>query len=454
MKKESLIEKLSNKFTKTFVVFAMIIFVFSCFALPISYTYCLTDEQIEFTYNGRIFSYDLSKNIKRSSQFDLNYEINKYNRFGSTEERKRLLKHMLDIGFDNEIALNYIFPNLNKTIEKIEKNVTIKERDASFKIDTNTNHVFFITPEIMGVKLDKNKLYQTLTGNYLKGETLKISVPTIKINPHTFREELERFTHLRADFSTDISRSSADRKHNVKNALNSLNKVEILPNQVFSFNKIVGRRTEENGYRTAKIIVNNEFVDGLGGGVCQVSTTLYNTALLAGLEIVEANKHSKQVSYVKYGFDAMVNFGSSDLKFRNNTGEKLTIITNYSSSKARIRIFGEDMKGVKYKLSNQVLNVVEPEIEDVYDDKNEYADKVQYEDESFILKKGSRGMEIKSFREKYVDGELVETEKLRTDKFTVQNGVRVFGTKKRLDLQFPRSGADAKSLENSNLALD
>lgn len=416
---------------KIFCVLSLFIFAFCLIFVPVGITFADTGEQIEFVYKDRIFHYELNQNIKKSSQFDLDYEINKYRRFGGVEERKSLLNHMLNVGFDREIALNYIFPNLNKTVDKIARNVNVKERDASIKIDTNTNHVFFISPEIVGVELDKDRLYSLLAQKYLAGQDLSLKVPTKTINPHTFKSELEKFTNLRADFSTDISRSSADRKHNVKNALNSLNKVEIYPNQVFSFNKTVGRRTEENGYRTAKIIVNNEFVDGLGGGVCQVSTTLYNTALLAGLEIVEANKHSKQVSYVKYGFDAMVNFGSSDLKFRNNTGEKLTIITNYSPNKIRIRIFGENMNGVKYNLVNQVLNVVEPEIEEVYDEKNEYSDKVQYEDESFLLKKGSRGMEVKSFREKYVNGELVQTEKLRTDKFSPQNGIRVFGTKKR-----------------------
>ena len=93
--------------------------------------------------------------------------------------------------------------------------------------------------------------------------------------------------------------------------------------------------------------------DGVGGGVCQVSSTLYNCALLSGLEIIEANKHSKQVSYVDYGFDAMVNFGSSDLKFKNNTNEKIIIVTNCSNSNLRIRIYGETLSNVKYKLKNE-----------------------------------------------------------------------------------------------------
>jgi len=256
-------------------------------------------------------------------------------------------------------------------------------------------------------------------------------VPTTRIEPEILAKDYAVFTNLRADFSTSISTSSLDRKHNIKNAMNALNKVEIYPNQVFSFNKIVGERTENNGYRNAKIIVNNEFVEGVGGGVCQVSSTLYNSALLAGLEVLEANKHSVQVGYVKFGFDAMVNFGSSDLKFRNNTSEKITIITSMNNEKIRIRIFGEDMKNVKYKLKNEILNVVEPIEEQIVDEKGEYVDKVIFNDESFILKKQIKGMDVKSYREKYIGDNLVSSELLRTDKFKVKNGVRVFGAKER-----------------------
>ena len=311
--------------------------------------------------------------------------------------------------------------------------MAVKPQDAQLHINSNSEKVFNITPEKVGFKLNKPKLYDEIIENFLKDKPMIFNLPIIELKPKIFKGDYEKFSHLRADFSTNISSSSADRKHNVKNALNSLNKVEIAPNQVFSFNKTVGRRTPENGYREAKIIVNNEFVDGLGGGVCQVSTTLYNSALLAGLEIVEANKHSKQVNYVKYGFDAMVNFGSSDLKFRNNTNEKITIITNYSNSQARIRIFGAKMNEV-YKLTNEIVSVTEPAEEVVVDTAQEYADKVLYDDESFYLKRGSKGMEIKSFRDKYINGEFVSRETLRFDKFKVQNAIKVYGAKKRENL--------------------
>ena len=410
------------------IVMLCVIFILS---FNIQKVFAMDYEQIDFYYDNKIFSYSLVNNIKTSSQFDVNFEINKYKRFSSKQERIKLLTKLIKAGIEQEVAINYLFPNLNKTITKIEKAINTKPQNAKLKIDSSSEKVFHITKEKEGKYVDKQKLYGEICNSYLNGKDLYFNVPICKVQPEIYSSQLKKFSHKRSDFSTDISSSSADRKHNVKNAIYALNKVEIMPNEVFSFNKKIGRRTQENGYRNAKIIVNNEFVDGVGGGVCQVSSTLYNSALLAGLEIVEANKHSKQVGYVKYGFDAMVNFGSSDLKFRNNTNQKLTIISNYETNKIRIRIYGEDLNNVEYKLKNEIIKVEQPLEEVVLDIEGKYQDKVMFEDESFQLKKPSRGMEIKSYREKYVNGLLVYKQLLRYDKFKVQNGVTVFGVKPR-----------------------
>lgn len=416
---------------KNFIILCLLCVIFLFSATTVGTVYAFQPEQIEFVYSGKIFNYSLEHNIKKSNIFNVNHEINKYNRFGSTDERIQLLTKMLKLGFNEDVSLDYLFPNLSNKIDSIAKNVYVAPKNSKLSIDSNSQKVFHITPEIIGTELDKPKLIKNIIHSYLNQKEMKFSLPIKHLNPTVLKKDFEKFTNLRADFSTNISNSNADRKHNIKNALQSLNKVEIAPNQIFSFNNTVGRRTAENGYRSAKIIINNEFVDGIGGGVCQVSSTLYNTALLAGLEIVEANKHSKQVGYVKQGFDAMVNFGSSDLKFKNNTGEKLTIITNYSSTSARIRIFGENMQGTHYKLTNEILNIVNPIEEIIVDENQKYKDKVMYCDEFFYLKTSGIGMEIKSYREKYVNNQLVLTELLRHDKFKVQNAIKIYGSAPR-----------------------
>lgn len=403
------------------------------FCLNIKGTFCFCDEKVVFNYHGKEFNYTLLDNVKTNNVFSCNAELKKFNRFGSKQERQKLLSKLLALGFDCEVCVNYLFPNINKTITRVEKAINTKAKDAKISIDYGSEKVFNIESESCGVNVDKFKLYNLICKQYLANKALVFNVPTIVLQPDVFKADLQKHCFLRGDFSTDISSSSADRKHNIKNAIHSLNGVEILPGQQFSFNGVVGRRSVENGYRQAKIIVNNEFVEGLGGGVCQVSSTLYNSALLAGLKIKEANKHSKPVAYIKRGFDAMVNFGSSDLKFYNNTNEKLTIVANFSTSRIRIRIFGESLHGYSYKLSNDVVNTTQPTEEIVYDFKQEYGEKVQFDDEWFYLKKASVGYEVKSYREIYKDGKLTSKELLRYDKFPVQNAVKVYGTKKRTE---------------------
>lgn len=425
---------------KKFVIFCLICVVFICLPHSKINVTATADEQLNFVYNNKVFCYQLTNNIKKSNIFEFDYAINKYNRFGNKTERQALLHNMLEIGFDKDIIIEYLFPNLKHKLNNIEKNIFESSQNATIKINSNKEKVFTVTNEQLGICVNTKKLYDDICIKYLHNEELTFNIPTSTILPQIYSKDLLVYTHLRADFSTDISSSSADRKHNIKNALTRLNKLEIAPNELFSFNKVIGKRTKENGYREAKIIINNEFVDGLGGGVCQVSSTLYNSALLAGLEIVEANKHSKQVGYVKYGFDAMVNFGSSDLKFRNNTNEKITIITNFSSNNLRIRIFGEDLNNVTYKLTNEIISTTNP-IEIIeYDNENKYLDKVTYDDEYFYLKKANKGMEVKSYREKYLNGNLQEKQLLRYDKFKVQNAIKIYGTKKRINLDTLNEG--------------
>ncbi len=195
---------------------------------------------------------------------------------------------------------------------------------------------------------------------------------------------------VRSDFSTDYSSSLAERKHNVELAIKKLNKTLVDVDKEFSFNKTVGERTEKNGFKNAKIIVNGEFVDGVGGGVCQVSTTLYNAVLLAGLKVTERHAHTLKVGYVSPSFDAMVNSGYADLKFVNNTKNPIIITAKADGDKISITIMGEKMKERVIRKSEILEEIDAPESEIVIDEKGEYPELM--EGESKIIKYGSKGL--------------------------------------------------------------
>ena len=202
------------------------------------------------------------------------------------------------------------------------------------------------------MKLNKAQLYNELIEQYKNDKIVNINIPATKTLPEITSSMLRENTYKRSEFTTEIFSSSANRKNNIRRAIKSINGVKLGKKEKFSFNKCVGKRTEQNGYTKAKIIVDGEFVEGVGGGVCQVSSTLYNAVLLAGLDVLQAQKHSQRVSYVKAGFDAMVNYGSSDLVFENNTDGDIYIIAKFNQSNITV-VYG----GVKGRKKNQVESI-------------------------------------------------------------------------------------------------
>ena len=151
-------------------------------------------------------------------------------------------------------------------------------------------------------------------------------------------EQLQPTVALIATFSTPYA-DSPNRVHNLRLACRSLNAVIVPAGAEFSFNRTVGARTEERGYRAAKIISDGAFVEGVGGGVCQVSTTLYNAAMLAGLRQVEVRPHSLAVSYVAPSRDAMVS-AWSDMRFANDRATPVYLYASAYQGKVIVRIFG------------------------------------------------------------------------------------------------------------------
>lgn len=227
---------------------------------------------------------------------------------------------------------------------------------------------------------------------------------------------------LRAEFYTEYSKSSPERKHNVMLAAKSLNNAFIDVNAELSFNDRVGARTEKRGYKNAKIIVNGNFVDGIGGGVCQVSTTLYNAALLAGLNVTEKHAHSLQVSYVEPSFDAMVS-GIADLKILNCTKEPVFIKTFADGERLTIKIYGEKPDAIVVRKSLIIKHIPTP-IQKIIDEKHEFSD-LNFGEEK-IISYGKQGLISEGYIIKIKNGNKIQT-KIRKDVYAPISKVVVVG---------------------------
>ncbi len=156
-----------------------------------------------------------------------------------------------------------------------------------------------------------------------EGESLKLVIRSIP--PYITAQQLRGLTAVWGSYATPLGAGNGGRVTNIRLSTRALNNYLLLPGETLSFNQVVGPPTAERGYRQAPIIIQGQVVPGYGGGICQTATTLYNTALAAGLEIVERHRHTMPVDYVPAGMDATISYNSLDLKFKNNTETPLII---------------------------------------------------------------------------------------------------------------------------------
>ena len=143
-----------------------------------------------------------------------------------------------------------------------------------------------------------------------------------------------------AKFSTKIYTKESERQNNIGITCKTLSSKKVEPGEIFSFCNTVGKATTAKGYKEADIYVNGKKEKGLGGGNCQVSTTLYNAVLkVPGLEVVERHQHSNHVPYIQDGKDAAVAYGSYDFKFKNNTGKTIKIVMENTTQNVTAKIY-------------------------------------------------------------------------------------------------------------------
>lgn len=171
---------------------------------------------------------------------------------------------------------------------------------------------------------NNNKQAQTNTSNY-QAQRSSTNTPSNRTNTNIESTVPKKETEI-ATFSTKIHNKDPKRQNNISITCNNLSSTEIKSGETFSFCDIVGKATVEKGYQEADIFVNGEKKQGLGGGNCQVSTTLYNAVLqVPELEVLERHQHSAHVPYIKDGQDAAVSYGAYDFKFKNNTANTIKI---------------------------------------------------------------------------------------------------------------------------------
>ena len=203
--------------------------------------------------------------------------------------------------------------------------------------------------------------------------------------------------------------SNKDRTTNLELAAEKINGTILSPGEEFSYNTTVGARTISNGYKEAKIYSNGKVVDGIGGGICQISSTLYNAAMFANLNITTRYNHQFLTSYVAPGRDATVVYGVKDLKFINNRSYPIKIEMKISNGIVYCSFYGikED---TEYDVSfdTQTVSVTEPEVKYEYDNSLSPA-------EQKIKQSGAQGMTVNVYKVTKLDGTIISKELISQD---------------------------------------
>ncbi|EKQ58148.1 MULTISPECIES: VanW family protein [unclassified Clostridium] len=304
-------------------------------------------------------------------QYDINGTVEHAYDFG---KENGLLKKYMNIKSDgskkNDIPLGFSYneEKLKAYEEKIKSDATQSAANATITIKGNN---FSITPEIEGQTvnletLDK-QLKESINGALNSEDKVEIEVETTK--PKITKEDLSKIKGLMGTFSTNYSTSAPGRCNNIEIATSVVNGTIVMPGEVFSFNDVVGPRTVERGYQEAGTYVGNKVEPGIGGGICQVSTTLYRAAMKANLRSLERTNHSMAVGYAQPGLDATVSYGYLDYKFKNTYDFPIYIQGITAGKVLSYNIYGDPsaLNGRTYDMVSEIIETIPPETKVVPD---------------------------------------------------------------------------------------
>lgn len=373
-------------------------------------------------------------------------------RVGSQQQRSEEAKKIKAQGQEYTVQVNLDSAALKIKLEEIASEIGTQGHNATvvfnpglvdFNIPKNIedlkptqeelDKMFSVTPETPGKTVDVDMMVQKVLDGLKDSSKLELELLVNDFVPQVTEAKLRESFHLLNAYRTQLSGTSTQaRNDNIALALSKFNGLTLLPGQVLSFNETTGERSEANGYQPAPTIGSSKaIVDDYGGGVCQASTTLYNTALMSGCEVLDRGHHSFPSAYAMKGFDAMVNWPSADLKIKNVSDSNMYIKAYVKKPYVYVMIFGKPLKdGTKITRESELLfQGPDPEVITNVDKKGEYAEFVKYqEDEPYVLVKGQPQMTYKAYLVYWdKNGNMIEKKELYEDTFKEIKRVEIIG---------------------------
>lgn len=378
--------------------------------------------------NGKDYVID-GKNLEFVGNFDGNLDrVLAYGHEGNIFEKQKVKSQIAKDGLDIYIPYEDMLGNLDDKVEEVLSQVEALPTSTFISFDPNSEQMFTLNEGGKGYVANRDELKKSIAQALATGQS-KVEIPLQEVLPKEDLSSLLNQISLRSKFSTNYAKSTQSRKSNIKRALSAFNGMIVEPGQRVSFNEVTGPRTASNGYKDGKVIIDGSYVSGMGGGVCQASTTLYNALLLGDITVTKSFHHSLPASYVPLSFDAMVSEGYADLEFVNNQDTPIYIKAYGTDEEAIVEIYGAPLEdGLEIKIRSELVKVLPHEGDTIIKDRlGEYSNKVLYEGEYYRLKYPHEGYETRGYLQYYRNGELVEEKEVRHDSYKPQKGVIVEG---------------------------
>ena len=301
--------------------------------------------------------------------------------------------------------------NIEKIYEEVHKDV----QDAYYTKDPFTIH-----PEVEGVDFNLEEAKAILQEDK---EEYVIQLTITKPKITTAQIGSEAFPDLLATYTTRYDASDTNRTTNLRIACQKINDKVVLPGETFSYNKTLGERSTATGYRNAKVYENGEVVDGIGGGICQISSTLYNAVLMSNLEVTDRSNHQFVTSYTPAGRDATVVYGQTDFKFKNPRTYAIKIKAGISGGVATVSIYGiKEENEYTVSFSTKTISTIPYTVKYV-DDSSLAVGKEK------VKQKGANGIITETYIIKSLNGKVVSTQLLSKDTYNAMQRIILRGTK-------------------------
>lgn len=292
-------------------------------------------------------------------------------RQGNIVKRYKALKDLERENKRFDIELGFDQTALNRVLTEQCTQFDVEAQDASLRRE---NGQFVIEGGQTGEKLDVEgsvQLLETFLQTEWNREAAEVALAVTMDEPKGNKEDLEKVKDVLGTYTTSYTSSSGDRSANVANGCSLINGTTVYPGEEFSAYKTVSPFSEENGYHLAGSYLNGMVVESLGGGICQVSTTLYNAVLLSELEVTERHNHSMEVSYVQPSADAAIaESAGKDFRFVNNTEYPIYIEGSTADKHITFTIYGVETRDPSRKISfeSEILSETRPDADAVVAD--------------------------------------------------------------------------------------